>query len=375
MTVSLVRESESPDFRQSSLETAIRIIRGALAAKASDIHLRSDSVPLVRIEGEILPLTHPPIDAQVVGTTIRALAAWAGIGDDRLQRQQFDFSVLVPEVGRLRVHAYRESGKPACVMRAIPNPIPEFAELRLPPVIKRITSMSRGLVLLCGATGNGKSTSIAAMLSYINQNEAKHIVTIEDPIEFVMEDKVSTFSQREVGRDVESFEEGLRGAMREDPDVIFVGEVRSFDEFELALNAAESGRLVITTFHAADTMRAITRMVHWYPPDLRESVANRLADALAAMICQRLVPLRGGRERVLVTEVYQRNPVAQDCIRDLTRLKGLPAALERGKSEFSTHTFDQELLQMVRDKLITLDTAKACANSPNDLVRALNVTR
>jgi twitching motility protein PilT len=375
VTVTLIRESEHAELRKSALDIAIRIIRGALAAKASDVHLRSDAVPLVRIEGEIVPLTHPPIDAEVITTAIRALAAWGGVEDDRLRGRQFDFSSLVPEVGRLRVHGYRVNGKPACVLRAIPDPIPEFSELRLPPVIKRITTMSRGLVLVCGATGNGKSTTIAAMLAHLNQHEARHIVTIEDPIEFVMHDKISTFSQREVGRDVESFEEGLRGAMREDPDVIFVGEIRTFEEFELALNAAESGRLVITTFHAADTMRAITRMVHWYPPDLRESVANRLADTLAATISQRLVALRGGRERILVTEVYTRNPVAQDCIRDLTRLKGLPAALERGKSEFNTHTFDQELLQMVRDKLITLDTAKACANSPNDLVRALNVTR
>ncbi len=361
--------------RWRGLDVAVRILRGAAAAKASDVHLKVDRVPMVRLEGDLCPLEHPPTEEQVVWAAVRGLAAWAGVSEEKLLGRQCDFSCEVPEAGRFRVHVYRIGGKVACALRRIPDPVPEFSQLRLPPVIKRVAKASRGLVMVSGATGNGKSTTIAAMLDYMNTNTPRHIVTIEDPVEFIMRDDVASFAQREVGRDVESFTEGLVGAMREDPDVIFLGETRTFAEFDLALNAAESGRLVISTFHATDTGRAVARMIHWYPPDQREAICNRLADTLTAIICQRLVPKRGTRDRILATEVLLRTPTVQDCIRDYTRLKGLNTALERSRSDYGTHTFDQELLQLVKDRVISVDTAKAAANSPNDLVRAINLGR
>lgn len=355
------------------LDVAVRILRGAAAAKASDVHLKVDRVPSVRIEGELCPLEHPPVSEEVVWAAVRGLAAWGRVDDDRLDRNQCDFSCVVPDAGRFRVHVYRERGNVACAIRRINETPPEFAELRLPPVLKRISLLRRGLVMVCGATGNGKSTTIAAMLHYIGQRAAKHVVTIEDPVEFIAQDNVASFAQREVGRDVSGYEEGLVGALREDPDVIFIGEIRTFAQFDLAMNAAESGRLVISTLHATDAGRAVSRMINWYPPEQKESACNRLADALSAVICQRLVPKRGSRERILVTEVLTRTPTVQDCIRDPARLKGLNTALERGKSEYGTHTFDQELLQLVRDKIVDTDVAKGVANSPNDLIRALNL--
>ena len=361
--------------RWRGLEVAVRILRGAVQAQASDIHLKVNRVPMVRIEGELCPLQHPITEEEVVWAAVRGLAAWAGVAEDRLRERQLDFACDVPDAGRFRVHVYRIGGQVACALRRVPHPIPEFAQLRLPPVIKRIAVAPRGLVMISGATGNGKSTTIAAMLTYLNEKAAKHIITIEDPVEFRIPDGMSSFAQREVGRDVLSFAEGIKGALREDPDVIFLGETRTFEEFDLALNAAESGRLVISTFHASDASRAVARMVNLYPPDHREAICNRLADALTAVVCQRLIPKRGGRERILVTETLVRTPTVQDCLRDPARLKGLEKALERGKSEYGTHTFDQELLQLVRDKVITVDTAKAVANSPNDLMRALNLSR
>ncbi|MEM9194171.1 MAG: PilT/PilU family type 4a pilus ATPase [Myxococcota bacterium] len=360
---------------KKSVDIAVRIMRGAVAAKASDVHLKADAVPLVRIGGELCTLEHPPVPEVVVQSAVRAMASWSKFDATKLEGNQADFAVEVPEAGRWRVHAYRQSGKRACVMRHIPMPVPDFAQLRLPPVIKQIATAARGLVIVAGATGNGKSTTIASMLSFLNQQEPKHVVTIEDPVEFRLDDELCSFSFREIGLDVDSFEQGIAGAMREDPDVIFLGEMRTLQQFDSALYAAESGRLVISTFHAADVVQALNRMVSFYPVDARESVAHRLADAVTAIVCQRLVPRRGARERILVTEVLRRTPLVQDCIRDPGRIRSVHTALERSTNEFGTHTFDQQLLRLVKDKLVDVNTAKAMANSPHNLVRALNISR
>ena len=207
----------------------------------------------------------------------------------------------------------------------------------------------------------------------MNQERSKHIVTIENPIEYLFEEYRSTFSQREVGRDVDGIREGLVGALREDPDWIFVGEIRTPEEFDIALSAAEAGHVVLSTLHAQDSARAISRMIHFYPEGHRDTVRQRLADALASVISQRLVQRRGAKERILATEVLMRSPTVQDCIRDPNRFRGLAQALESGTSEYGTHTFDQQLIQMVRDGLIDENTARAAASSPNDLVRALKM--
>lgn len=357
------------------VDILIRILKGAVHAKASDIHLRANATPLVRIEDELCPLEHPILTEEEVDAGFSALADYGQVAAEARLQRQVDFSCVVPDVARFRIHAYQQAGSRAMVLRRIPNSIPRFSELRLPRVIKRISALQRGLIVVTGATRNGKSTTIAAILEYINQHEPRHIVTLEDPIEYVFSDQVASFSQREVGRDLDSIDEGLESALRTDPDIIFIGEVRSSREFDVALNAAESGRLVVTTLHSADCVRAISRMIHYYPADQRDSVRQRLADNLMAIVAQRLVPKRGGRERILVTEVLVRSPTVQDCIRDPNRLRALPAALDKAAHEYGSHSFDQQLVRMVRDGLISLDTAKGVANSPNDLVRALNVTR
>jgi twitching motility protein PilT len=261
------------------------------------------------------------------------------------------------------------------VLRHIPSPIPELAALRIPPVAKRIALEDRGLVLVTGATGNGKSTTIAAMLDYMNRKVPKHVVTIEDPVEFVFDDDQCTFSQREVGRDVTDLGEGLHSAMREDPDVIFVGEIRAPEEFDVALTAAEAGHLVVSTFHSADSSSALMRMINLYPQDYRDAARQRVADAVTGIISQRLVPQRGTNQRVLIAEILRPTPTVQDCIRDPNRFRGIPAALEASTHEYGTQSFDQQLLAMVRDGLVSVDTARAAARSPKDLVRNLKLTR
>jgi len=356
-------------------ETIMRIMRAAAKLGASDVHLRALAPPIVRLEGELRPLNHPPLTDTIVQGAARALAEGAGVPPEKLKLMQLDFSCVLAGAGRFRAHMYRQSGSTALVMRRIQDPIPDFATLRLPAVLKRIAMAERGLVLVVGATGNGKSTTIAAMLQFINQTVSKHIVTCEDPAEFIFTDQMSTFSQREVGRDVDSFEMGLHGALREDPDVLFIGEIRTTEAMEIALNAAESGRLVISTSHAQDSARTIQRMINLYPLDFRESARGRLADVIVAIVAQRLVQRKNARSRVLCTEVLTGSPTVKECIRDPARFRGLNAAIEAGLHEYGSHTFDQMLIAMVRDGLVAPETATAAATNPSDLMRNLKVTR
>jgi twitching motility protein PilT len=356
-------------------ETIMRIMRAAAKLGASDVHLRALAPPIVRLEGELRPLNHPPLTDAIVQGAARALAEGAGVPPEKMKLLQLDFSCVLAGAGRFRAHMYRQSASTALVMRRIQDPIPDFATLRLPAVLKRIAMAERGLVLVVGATGNGKSTTIAAMLQFINQTVSKHIVTCEDPAEFIFTDQMSTFSQREVGRDVDSFEMGLHGALREDPDVLFIGEIRTTEAMEIALNAAESGRLVISTSHAQDSARTIQRMINLYPIDFRESARGRLADVIVAIVAQRLVQRKNARSRVLCTEVLTGSPTVKECIRDPARFRGLNAAIEAGLHEYGSHTFDQMLIAMVRDGLVAPETATAAATNPSDLMRNLKVTR
>ena len=360
---------------EQSLQMALRILRGATAANASDIHLRANSAPRVRIEGQLCPLDHPPLTEELVETAIAALATVSRVDPAILQRKQTDFSCNVKDVGRFRVHVYRQRGTRAAALRRIPNPIPDFASLRLPRVAKQVSLLERGLVLVTGATGNGKSTTIASMLSYANKKVSRHVVTIEDPVEFVFEDDRCTFSQREIGRDVDSMEEALDGVLREDPDMLFIGELRNLRDFDVALNAAESGRMVVSTFHSRNALQTIQRMINLYPPEHQENARARIAESIGAVICQNLVPRKNARQNVLVSEVLTRTPTVLECIRDANRLRGLTAALEAGTHEYGCHSFDQVLTSMVRDDLVTMDTAKAAAHSANDFVRNLNLMR
>ncbi len=358
------------------LGTVTRILQGALAAGASDVHLRVGVPPIVRIEGQIVPLEHPPLEHSHIDAAARAFADWAHAGRERLSRRQCEFGCNVPEIGRFRVHAYHQKGGRAIVLRHIPDPVPDLATLRIPPVVKQIALEKHGLIAITGATGNGKSTTIAAMLSYMNRKVRRHVVTIEEPIEFVLEDDMSTFSQREVGLDVDSFAEGIAGALREDPDVVFIGELRTPSEFELALNAAETGLLVVCTMHAADSMAAVQRMINMYPTEFRASARDRIASALRAVVAQKLLPVRGGgRERVLVTEVLRSTGTVRDCVRESGRFRSLPQVLDAASHEHGTHTFDAELLKLVRAKVLDVDVARGAARSPKDLVRSLTITR
>ncbi|MET0386130.1 MAG: PilT/PilU family type 4a pilus ATPase [Polyangiales bacterium] len=365
----------SLEARQRDLEAALRILRGAVAAKASDVHLKAGSAPRVRIRGQVVALEHPPLSPELVTTLLQSLSVLAGVEPVRWQSKQLDYSCEVQDLGRFRIHAFRQNGHWAGVLRYVRKSIPDLAALRLPPVVKRIAQLERGLVLVTGATGNGKSTTIASLLDHINTKLPKHIVTLEDPIEYVFSDNVASFSQREIGRDVDSIQQGLEGALREDPDVLFVGETRNLQEFEVAMHAAESGRLVITTFHSVDVERALARVISMFPNDRQDQARNRLADILSGVISQKLIPQSKSTELILATEVLTRSPTVIDCIRDPARMRAITAALEKGTNEYGSHSFDQVLMGLVKDGLVALETAKAHVHSANDFVRAMNLSR
>ncbi|MCB9623961.1 MAG: PilT/PilU family type 4a pilus ATPase [Sandaracinus sp.] len=375
MTATLAR-APSVEIAPDHVTLLGRILRGAIAARASDVHLRVGVPPIVRMAGELVPFEHPALEMHQVESIAHILAERGGLARERATQRQVELSVDLEDVGRFRVHLYRQRGARAVVLRHIPNPIPDLASLRLPPAIKPISLERSGLVVITGATGNGKSTTIASMLQHLNQNARRHVVTLEEPIEFLLEDERCTFSQREVGVDVGSISEGITSALREDPDVIVVGEARTSEEIDLALSAAETGVLVIMTMHASDTLEAIQRIVHSYPSDFRSVARDRVAATLVAVIAQKLLPVRGGeRERVLVTEVLRSFGMVRECIREPARFRTLPQVLDQAASEYGTHSFDALLLQLVRSRVIDVEVARGAARNPKDIVRALTLSR
>jgi len=354
----------------------VRVLRGAVAARASDVHLRVGVPPIVRLAGELVPFEHPPLALHQVEGIARILCERGGLSRERAAQRQVELSLDLEGAGRFRVHLYRQRGSRAVVLRHIPTPIPDLASLRLPPATKPIVAERSGLVVITGATGNGKSTTIASMLQHLNQTTRRHVVTLEEPIEFLLEDEHCTFSQREVGVDVASISEGITSALREDPDVILVGEARTSEELDLALSAAETGVLVIVTMHASDTLEAIQRIVHSYPSDFRSVARDRIASTLVAVVAQKLLPVRGGeRERVLVTEVLRTFGMVRECIREPARFRTLPQVLDQATSEHGTHSFDAMLLQLVRSRVIDVEVARGAARNPKDIVRALTISR
>jgi len=360
---------------QDPAEAALQILAEATNLSASDVHVRVGAPPFLRLEGELRPVSFPPLNEHFVHTAAESLAIRAGVSAEKLRNWQLDFSCVIPGIGRFRAHLYRQSATHAMVLRRVPHPIPDFAALRLPPVVKRIALADRGLVLVAGPAGNGKSTTAASILQYINQSIRSHIVCVEDPVEYVFQNQIASFSQREVGRDVESIEHGLMGALREDPDVLFIGEIRTLDALDMALNAAESGRMVISTCASQDSQRTIARLTNLAPSDYRDSLRSRMADNLIAIIAQRLLPRKGTRTRVLCTEVLTNSTTVRECIRDPNRLRGLAAALDAGAAEFGSHSFDQMLISLVRDGLVSLETAQAVATNPVDVLRAIKLGR
>jgi twitching motility protein PilT len=342
------------------------LLKMAADRGASDLHLKVGSHPVIRVNGVLQPLTD--VRRLLQEDTI----AMAFTIMDAKQKEKFkqnldiDIAYSVSGLGRFRVNIFQQRGTVGVVARLIPIGIKSIRELLLPPVIEKISSEQRGLILCTGTTGSGKSTTLAAMIDYINANRSEHIITIEDPIEFLHRDKKSIVNQREVGLDTKSFAFALRSALREDPDVILVGEMRDYETIETAILAAETGHLVLSTLHTLDATETITRVISVFPPHQQKQIRLQLASVLKAVISLRLLPKKDGKGRVPACEVMINTATIQDCVENKEKTKMIKDFIEQGTSQYGMQTFDQSLYFLYKQGFITLEEALKRASNPDD---------
>ena len=333
-----------------------QLLGKALAAHASDIHLKVGQPPGARVRGDMVYFRVDKIRPEDSEAAARVLLTGRPAREQLAALQELDTSYSVAGLGRFRVNIYRQRGSLAIVMRSIPLKIPTFDELALPAAVKTLAEQERGLVLVAGAAGSGKSTTLAAMLGHINAGYAKHIVSIEDPIEFLHEDIRSSISQRELGIDTASFAAGLRGALRQDPDVIMAGAIMDEETVELALQAAETGHLVLSAMHTADVARTLQRLLTLgrSPGEVRD----RLSDCLQGIAAQRLLPRRDGAGVVLAVEILVATPAVREAIRRPEASPPLRELMEKGATPYGMQTFEMHLRSLVAQGVLSKDTAK-----------------
>jgi twitching motility protein PilT len=349
------------------------IIQAAVQRGASDLHIKAGDVFRARINGALVPLTKQRLTPEQTRAIALKLIPHERDRARLDEIQDYDCSWGMPGVGRFRVNIMRQRGSIMVVMRVIPFEIPTFEQLGLPPVLTQITGNERGMVLVTGVTGSGKSSTQAAMLGYMNLNMRRHIVTLENPIEFLHRDVNCSISQREVGIDTDSFRVGLRAALRQDPDVILIGEMRDPESVDIALKSAETGHLVISTVHTRDAAATIARLVAVFPPDEQQVVRLRLAEQLQAVVSQRLLPHRDGMGRVLAVEVMVVTGTIRDCIVDPSRTEEIREHVAEGRTTYGSQTFDQALMELVQNDQVDYAIAKAAATNAGDFELKMNM--
>ncbi len=342
------------------------LLRIACSFGASDLHIKVGSFPFMRIGGELRPV----VDSARLTQEDTLDMAFSMMSNRQKQRFkevcEVDIGYGVSGLGRFRANIFQQRGTVGIVMRVIPDQMRGMSDLMLPPVIERISDEQRGLILVTGTTGSGKSTTLAAMIDRINSNRSGHIVTIEDPIEFLHRDKRSFVTQREVDVDTRSFAEALRGALRQDPDIILVGEMRDLETISTAMTAAETGHLVLSTLHTLDATETITRIVSSFPPHHQKSVRIQLAGILKAVISMRLVRAAKGGGRVPAVEVMVSTGFIRDCIINEEKTAQIRDAIAAGTSQYGMQTFDQSLFHLYQSEMITLDEALRGASNPDE---------
>src|SRR6266851_1602690 len=342
------------------------LLRIATGQSASDLHLKVGAFPVMRIGGEL----HPVADAPRLKQEDTLDMAFAMMSNRQKQRfkevSEVDIGYGVAGLGRFRANIFQQRGTVSIVLRVIPDQTRNTAELGLPPIIDRIAEERRGLIIVTGSTGSGKSTTLAAMIDRINARRSGHIVTIEDPIEFLHRDKMSFVTQREVDVDTRSFAEALRVALRQDPDVILVGEMRDYETIETALTAAETGHLVLSTLHTMDATETINRIISVFPPHQQKQIRLQLAAVLKAVVSLRLLPRADGLGRVPAAEVMISTGYIRDCIENKEKTKLIKDAISQGTSQYGMQTFDQSRYTLYKNGLITLDEALRRASNPDE---------
>ena len=342
------------------------ILQVALRGGASDIHLKAGLPPMFRVDGSLVPLK----DARRLPPEEISRMAFGIMNDYQKEKfkaqNELDLAYGVPGLGRFRVNVFQQRGTIGVVLRVIPFKIATIEQLVLPKVLEKVAGEQRGLILVTGTTGSGKSTTLAAMVDHINSNETCHIMTIEDPIEFLVRDKRSIVNQREVGVDTLSFAQALKSALRQDPDVILVGEMRDLETIETALTAAETGHLVLSTLHTLDATETIARIVSAFPPHQQKQVRLQLGSVLKAVISQRLVPRADGKGRVAAVEVLVSNSRVREMIEDKDRTKEIPQAISQSYTTYGMQTFDQSLMSLFKQSIIAYEEALRQCSNPDD---------
>ncbi len=350
------------------IATLKQILEIAFEKKVSDIHFEVGVPPMFRARGHLIRSKLSSLtksDTEFIANVVMQQHSWQLPENLR----EFDTSYALENVGRFRVSIFRQRGNIGIVMRVIPHHIGTFEELRLPPVLGKIVQASNGLILVTGPTGNGKSTTLASMIRFINENFNYNVITIEDPIEFLFSSNKSCIVQRELGIDTESFSGALRAAMRMDPDVIMVGEMRDLDTIDACIKAAETGHLVLSTLHTHNAASTINRIVGFFPPQAQEIVRHRLSEILVATVSLRLVRDKGGEDILPALELMYATSTIKACIRE-GHLDEIEYHIEKGRDEYNMQSLDQHLIQLCRQDIITLDEARRVSRS-TDLERKL----
>jgi len=354
-----------------------QMLGAAVSSGASDLHLKAGAPCMVREGYDLTPITEQPMHSadieQIVERILEQVGSRYGKSitlENLKDLRDLDASYSLPGVGRFRVNIYRQRGTIAMSMRVIPSKVPSIDDLRLPQVLKEIAEEARGMVLVTGTTGSGKSTTLTAMIHHINLNYRRKIVTIEDPIEFLMPDIKASISQREVGSDTKSFATAMRAALRQDPDIIMVGEMRDRETIEIALKAAETGHMVLSTAHTRDAVNTIARLLGAFELNEHGTMRMRLAESLRAILSQRLVPCAETDGRIAAVEIMRMTGSIQERILNADP-RGFVDLIEQGSNPYRMQTFDQHLLELYRGEVITLETALTAATSPTNLKRNL----
>jgi twitching motility protein PilT len=354
-------------------EAFLSLIKSASLSGVSDIHLRTDEKPCFRMRGDLVPVKLDPLSPEDM-----KLACSIMIKDPEVMNKidvikEHDGSFSVPKICRVRYNLMRYQGKLGLILRLISDKIPTTEDLKLPSVINKIASANAGLVLVTGATGSGKSSTLAAMINYINRNSALHILTLEDPVEYVHTPLKARITQREIGQDTSDFNSALRSALRQDPDIILIGEMRDAETISIALKAAETGHLVFGTVHTTDALSTIGRLISMFPPEEQNVVRVRIADNLHATISQRLLKTTDGKGRVAAQEIMINNPGIKESILDSSKTKEIYTYIEKGagKGGSGAQSFDQHITKLYKQGLISMEEAKSNATRPEDFERNL----
>ena len=366
-----VVEDEGSSTRPKSVDSLHidELLHIVVEKNSSDLHLCADAEPIIRVDGKLIRLNY-----EKLGTPDTARLLYAIITDENIEKfertMELDFSYALPKIARFRVNYYRDRGSVAAAFRLIPNRIPTVRELQLPPILEELTKKPRGLILVTGPTGSGKSTSLAAMINQINRNVAHHIITIEDPIEYLHQHNQSIINQRELGHDTHSFAAALRACLREDPDVILVGEMRDTETIALAITAAETGHLVFATLHTNNAAESIDRIIDVFPPGQQEQIRIQLANNLQAVVAQQLMARAGSPGRIPAIEVMIATPAIKNLIRE-NKTHQIPSMIQTSGA-MGMQSMDQNLRDLYMKGFITFEDAMSRANNIEELKKMIN---